>query len=333
MPTISEIAHKINELSSGHAIGDLQTIRKKIKGMGRQAGSTIFHDDTIKDSEGWAFHYGGRKELQYNIGEETEGLRYGIAFSLEPSQTLPDIELLFPKITRFNQFLRENPSFFKGYRMWHWQDGRSDIYPVTEIGANLLVSNTFIFIGKLNEGDEIDYPAILKTFDELLTPYIYVEKGTASGIVEAEFQQETDFKFSSGKRSLVFRRTHTTKEKYADLDVRHSLIQEKLAETLIAQYGKDNVSIENSCFGKSIDVVLRQGKEYIFYEVKTCGSAKGCLREALGQIMEYAYWPGIAHAKKIIVVGEPEIDPNTKNYLGYLNRTFALPLEYLAMPI
>lgn len=333
MPTISEIAHKIDELSSGYRIGDLQAIRKKIKNMARQAGSTIFCDDTIKDSEGWAFHYGGRKELQFNIGEEAEGLRYGIAFSLEPSQTLPDIELLFPKITRFNQFFRENRSFFKNYRMWHWQNGRSNIYSVKEIGANLLTSDTFIFIGKLNEGDEINYSEILQTFDELLTPYIYVEKGEDSGVIEAEMATPTGFVFSPGKKNLVFNRPYTTKEKYSDLDVRHSLIVDKLAANLIAQHGEENVAVEHACFGKSIDVVLRQDTDYIFYEVKTCGSAKGCIREALGQVVEYAYWPGEAHAKKIIVVGEPEIDPDTRKYIEYLTRTFALPLEYLAMPI
>lgn len=117
------------------------------------------------------------------------------------------------------------------------------------------------------------------------------------------------------------------------MDVRHSLIQEKLAANLVDVYGEDNVSIENTCFGKSIDVVLRQGTEYAFYEVKTCGSAKACIREALGQIMEYAYWPGKSHAKKIIVVGENDIDPKTREYLEYLQTTFNLPLEYQKVAI
>jgi hypothetical protein len=335
MPRISEIAHRIDELSEPYRIGDLQALRKRIKGMGRQAGSTIFHPDTISDEQGWAFHYGGRKELQFNIGEEEEGLRYGVAFSLEQSQTLPDIELLFPKIMRFNQFIRENPGFFRDYRMWHWylDRDRSAIQSVTEIGQDLLRPKTFIFIGKLNEADEIDYSEILRTFDELLTPYIYVEKGENSGIIEAEIIAPNGFSFSSGQRNLVFNRTYSTKEKYTDLDIRHSLILEKLATELIANYGEENVAVEHPCFGKSIDAVLRLGAEYVFYEVKTCGSAKGCIREALGQVMEYAYWPGEAHAKKIVVVGEPEIDPDTMNYLDFLNRTFALPVEYQAVSI
>jgi len=328
VPAISEIAHKIDELSSNYVIGDLQGIRKKLKSGTRKAGSTIFREETIDDDEGWAYHFGGRTELQFNIGEEKEGLRYGIAFSLEPSQTLPDIELLFPKITRFNQFIRENPGFFKDYRMWHWQKGRSDIYSVKEISANLLTSDTFIFIGKLNVGDGINYTEILKTFDELLTPYIYVEKCSASGIIESEWQEAEEFEFRSGKRNLVYKRTHSTKEKFADLDVRHSLIQEKLAAKLVAEYGEDNVSIENTCFGKSIDVVLRQGTEYTFYEVKTCGSAKACIREALGQIMEYAYWPGRCHAAKIVIVGEHDVDSRTQSYLNYLKSEFRLPIGY-----
>lgn len=335
MPRISEIARTINELSASYRIGELQALRKRIKGMGRQAGSTIFNADTINDDQGWAFHYGGRKELQFNIGEEEEGLRYGIAFSLEQSQTLPDVELLFPKIMRFNQFLRENPGFLRDYRMWHWYHDRdrSAIQPVTEISQDLLQPRTFIFIGKINEADEIDYQEILRTFDELLTPYIYIEKSEDSGIIEAEIIVPTGFTFSPGRRNLVFNRSYSTKEKFADLDIRHSLILEKLATELIATYGEENVGIEHPCFGKSIDAVLRLGAEYVFYEVKTCGSAKGCIREALGQVMEYAYWPGAEHAKKIVVVGEPEIDPDTMNYLDFLCRSFALPLEYQAVSI
>jgi len=333
MPAISEIAHKIDQLSSPYLIGDLQGIRKKLKNGAKKAGSTIFREETINDAEGWAYHYGGRTELQFNIGKEEEGIRYGIAFSLEPSHTLPDIELLFPKITSFNCFFRENLGFFKEYRMWYWQKGRSDIQPVTEIGSNLLVTGTFIFIGKLTKSDGINYQGILKTFDELLTPYIYVEKGRASGIIESEWKEREAFEFRAGKRNLVHRRTHSTKEISVDLDVRHSLIQEKLFAKLVAEYGEGNVGVENYCFGKSIDVVLRQSASYVFYEVKTCGSAKACLREALGQIMEYAYWPGRKQAERIVIVGEHVIDAKTLLYLNYLKNEFRMPLAYETVSI
>ncbi len=63
-------------------------------------------------TEDWAFHYGGRSEIQYNIGFEDEGFRFGLAFSLETSQTLPDINLLKPKIKKLNTLYEEKPELF-----------------------------------------------------------------------------------------------------------------------------------------------------------------------------------------------------------------------------
>ncbi|MGH2403364.1 MAG: hypothetical protein ACRDGN_02765, partial [bacterium] len=61
----------------------------------------------------YAFHVGGRTELQFNIGEEERDgqavVRHGVAFSLELSQSLPSIEPLLPKIARFNDYVRERP--------------------------------------------------------------------------------------------------------------------------------------------------------------------------------------------------------------------------------
>ena len=153
---ITEIAYKLNDLSSRYKIGELQEIRKEIKNLKRKAGSSIFHDDSISE-EGWAFHYGGRKELQFNIGFENEGLRFGLAFSLEPSQSLPDISILFPKIYKLNCLIREEPEKFSSYLMWHWQKGkRSEIKEVREIKPELVNSQTFIFFGRIVTESQID---------------------------------------------------------------------------------------------------------------------------------------------------------------------------------
>ncbi|PKN12669.1 MAG: hypothetical protein CVU69_06445 [Deltaproteobacteria bacterium HGW-Deltaproteobacteria-4] len=324
---ISEIAHKINELSHGYNIGGLQEIRKKLKGLSRRPGSEIFADASI--SNDWAFHYGGRKELQFNIGDENEGLRYGIAFSLEASQTLPDISLLFPKILKLNQFIRENPHFFSNYNMWHYhRNSRSPIGPVVEISANLLVPRTFIFIGKIQESDE-GYTEILTTFDELLAPYIYVEKEEVSGIIEFEQSNaRPTFVFDPKASQLPQSKEYTLEERSVNLEIRHSILQGKLIQLLIDKWGKENVSAEQSIFGKKIDVALRRNNEFDFYEIKICGSAKACIREAIGQVLEYAYWPSGENAKNLIIVGEEPIDNQTEKYLKYLGDRFKLPIRY-----
>ena len=58
---IRDIATKIDDLAQSHRIGQLQSIRKRIKGLDRRPGSSIFADSTISDDGEWAFHFGGRK--------------------------------------------------------------------------------------------------------------------------------------------------------------------------------------------------------------------------------------------------------------------------------
>lgn len=326
---IREIANRINDLAQSHKIGQLQDIRKKIKSFDRRPGSSIFADSTISDEGEWAFHFGGRKELQFNIGIEEEGFRYGVALSLESSQTLPDITFLYPKARRLNQFIGENPDFFSEYSMWHWaKEWRSAIGPVTQITDDLLRPNTFIFLGKLQSTEEIDYAAVLTTFDELLKPYVYVEKTAEAGIIEDEIDSTDQFQFQAKKAKPAQELTYTFEQKSVNLSVRHSLIQQEMAKRLANQHGSGNVSVEQEISGKKIDIVLRMGDSFHFFEIKTSGSAKACIRDAIGQLMEYAYWPGRVNAEKLVVVGEEEIDERTKAYLAFIRKQFLLPIEY-----
>ena len=265
---IRDVVYRINQLSHGYKIGELQSIRKEIKKLQRRPGSEIFHDDTIYDQKEYAFHYGGRKELQFNVGLEDEGLRYGIALSLETSQTLPDITLLYPNAKRLNQFIRQEPDFFNEYKMWHYQDDRrSDIGPVKEISEELLKPKTFIFIGKLQPKNAIDYDKILSTYDNLLKPYIFVEKSGESGITEYEMDENNEFNFELKPRKLPKNRDYSLEERSVNLSIRHTLIQEELIKKLKEKYGHNNVSPEHPIGSKKIDVVLKNGNKFTFYEV------------------------------------------------------------------
>ena len=174
MYDIEQISWTLNELAGDYEIGNLQELRKKLKGLSRRPGTDIFNKKTISPDNDWAFHFGGRTELQYNIGIEKEGLRVGVAFSLEPSFSLPDVSILFPKILKFNRYLKKNVEKFNNYKMWHWgTSGRSSISNVYEINNDLMVVHNFIFIGKICKS--VNYDEILKIFDDFLNLYTYVE--------------------------------------------------------------------------------------------------------------------------------------------------------------
>jgi hypothetical protein len=329
---IKEIAHELNAKAIGFEIGKLQALRKEIKALKKRAGNTIFSENTIFGD--YAFHYGGRSEIQYNIGIENEGLRYGLAFSLETSQSLPNPSDLYPKILKLNCLIRERPEFFKSFRMWYYKGKeRSDIYEVVEIGTELLSTNIFIFFGDISEEDKISIDGILETFDKLLWVYKTVETDNYESIKSENKKLTNEFFFSNKQRKLAKKTIYTSQEREIDIDIRHTYLQEILQSELEEKYGKENVSIENPFNDNKIDIVVKDNDSFHFYEVKTASSSKACVRQALGQLLEYAYGNGRKNASKIFIAGEFPIDKETNKYLSFLRDEFNIPIGYKLIKI
>lgn len=333
MGLISEIAEEINEKSKGYKVGELQHLRKQLKGMKRLPGTAIFTSKTIFDSEKdkYAFHYGGRPELQFNIGIE-EGppgkLRHGLAFSLETSQTLKDINELRPQIYLFNDFIRLYPEKFGHYRMWHCDaEGRSCNYTPSPIPEERIRNKVFIVLGKTQPIDDYDVDAILRDFDELLPLYKYViGNGT---IPPLEVIEDSETEFTPGCKINAHQTVAYFKASQIDVDLRHNLIQLALYKKLCEQFGKDVVRAEwPTGNGTRIDMVVKHASTFWFYEVKTYHSPRACIREALGQLLEYSFWPNGKKAERLIVVGENPLDQEGYDYLEFLRINFRLPIFY-----
>jgi len=98
---------------------------------------------------------------------------------------------------------------------------------------------------------------------------------------------------------------------------------------LAGKHGKEAVGTEcNNGAGSRLDVVVKLQERFHIYEIKTSQSARACIREALSQLLEYSYWPGVQEAERLIIVGEPPLDKDAGEYLGTLRSRFALPLYY-----
>jgi hypothetical protein len=330
---IRAIANKINDLAPSHPIGKLQDIRTQLKKLNRRPGDRIFSTKTIFDD--WAFHHGGRTELQYNIGyadgDNNDDLRHGVAFSLEPSQTLKSIDVLVPKVKLFNDFMDLNAGDFSDMRMWHDDRGRSVDRPPGPIPSGLVTEGVFVFLGTRQPAKRIDYEKILDDFDRLLPLYRYVESGGATAPVPLA---KTGFNFKAGRSMKATTTKATLAEKELDLDLRHNVLQEALYERLASKYGKDSVRTEQpSGVGTLIDIVVKMKDEYWFYEIKTALTARACLREAIGQLLEYGFWPGSQEPSRFIIVGESDINKDGQEYLSRLRKRFSLPIEYEAIVV
>jgi hypothetical protein len=330
---IPAIADKLNRLARPHPIGKLQEIRTQLRKLNRRPGDKIFSTHTTFDV--YAFHHGGRKELQFNIGyadgDNNDDLRHGVAFSFELSQTLKSIEDLVPKVKLFNDFMELNAGEFSDMRMWHYDDGRSVDRPPGPIPSGLVREGVFIFMGNRQPAKKIDYERILDDLDRLLPLYRYVESHGATAPVPLP---KTGFNFKAGRSKKATSAKATLPEKELDLDLRHNCLQEALYQRLASKYGKDNVRTEQpSGVGTLIDMVMKVKAEYWFYEIKTALTPRACLREAIGQLLEYGFWPGSQEPTRFIVIGESPLDEDGQEYLRRLKQRFSLPIEYEAIGI
>jgi hypothetical protein len=323
---IREIEHR----AKTREIGRLQHIRKELKGLSRIASSSIFTaQSTFRES--YAYHYGGRTEMQFNIGVDIPGMfRHGVAFSFEPSQTLPrPEESLLPSVRRFNEYIDLNSDDISDMSMWDWEKSqrlKSDRV-VAPIQASLIRRGVFVFLGKMQPVDHIDLDLIVDDFDRLLPLYRYVEGNEK--YANPTIGSESNDGFRPGCSVKKRFTTASLAEQVLDVDLRHSELQIFLYTQLQSEYGKDCVATEWRTRTGKIDVaVKRPNGRYWFYEIKTSLSARGCIREGLAQLLEYSYWPGAVEPEKLFIVGEPELDEKAKLYLNSLREKFGLLIEY-----
>lgn len=185
METLQEIISALDQKLQPTPLADFYVMRKRLKG-GRDWGKPLFQvvSDATSPRNGWAFHQGGRTELQFNIGFESDGelFRYGAAFSLEPGVNLPDpVASLSPAIAKFNQVIGEFKELTT-LNMWSGDEPNQLRDPISGIPNNWIRRGNFIFIGERvgvpssGIGNDIVDRAV-KVLLELLPLYLRIEDG------------------------------------------------------------------------------------------------------------------------------------------------------------
>lgn len=119
-------------------------------------------------------------------------------------------------------------------------------------------------------------------------------------------------------------------EKYVKVERKHKQMQNALFLLLNKDY--KNLKMEEVPDYTSKDKVDIMGKHVVsgekhFFEVKTF-NAKQSIREALGQILEYAHYPQKNNADKLYIVGLGKPTSKDKQYMEFLRQTYHVPLWY-----
>lgn len=82
-------------------------------------------------------------------------------------------------------------------------------------------------------------------------------------------------------------------------------------------------------FGTLIDLVVSCPKDGdTFYEIKTNGTALRCIREAIGQLFEYHFYPGHKNASKLIIVSPYPAESTIKDYIHHLRQASGIEIYY-----
>ncbi|WP_207535718.1 hypothetical protein [Desertivirga arenae] len=110
----------------------------------------------------------------------------------------------------------------------------------------------------------------------------------------------------------------------------HSALSNILTRRLREIHGNNNVTAEHpSGNGRNrIDVLVNSKEGLIFYEIKTYNSLLTSIREAFGQLLEYAIWPEKMKASKLVIVTHLPASADVSKYLKYIRDQYNLPLYY-----
>lgn len=110
------------------------------------------------------------------------------------------------------------------------------------------------------------------------------------------------------------------------VELYHRVLQGELMARLQEKFGKENVEGEANW----VDITVKIGKRRMLIEVKTYANAKYAIREALGQILEYAYFDSTTQAAgtELFIVAPAPANEQVSTYLNILRNSFRIPIQY-----
>lgn len=337
-----EIVLEVDRRSKDHPIGQLQNMRKRRLRLSRAPARRIFSNQTVH--ERYAFHPGGRRELQFNLAFEQQvngkkAFRSAVSFDFGRSQTLPDPEILLPKVRRFNEYLKRHHDELADLKIWRWDErGRSPDHrprPIRIEEERFIRTGMSVYLGRVQRPEKLDLDLILSDFDRLLPLYEFVEASSDFQIKKKRPPKSHFFFTAGGSRKAKTAWGKRQAEQYR-IEQHEARMQDALYKSLVAAYGRHHVSTEQRLLSGeryAADVAVRNHGELYLYEIKASSSARLCIRKALGQLLEYSHWPGHTHAARLYVVGAPKLDDAAARYLTRLRDKFGLPVRYFSLVV
>lgn len=136
----------------------------------------------------------------------------------------------------------------------------------------------------------------------------------------------TDITHEDEGRMKNTKRRKRTYKADSILDPYHDKLQNALCALLRKNYKNEykKVIIEKD----RVDIKAKtHSDKWHYFEIKT-DTPKLSIRNALGQILEYSYWPDLQRAEKLIIIADIAPDSETQKYLKHIRNKFTMPVSY-----
>jgi hypothetical protein len=105
---------------------------------------------------------------------------------------------------------------------------------------------------------------------------------------------------------------------------KHNLIQNKLYDILVAEHGKNSVFLEKDF----VDIKVILLDRILLYEVKSDSYAEVCVRNALGQIINYCFKEKTGKLFELIVVGQYKPVDSEIEFVNFIKSNLNIKFDY-----
>lgn len=112
-----------------------------------------------------------------------------------------------------------------------------------------------------------------------------------------------------------------------EVDLAQNQLQNELFSLLTRRYGKGAVKMEEGY----VDIKVRRPKASTLIEIKSDSRPRHAIRQALGQLLEYAFVAEEAGESvgDLVVVAPGTLDPKVATYVEHLRKHWRLPIRYV----
>jgi hypothetical protein len=140
---------------------------------------------------------------------------------------------------------------------------------------------------------------------------------------------EVYLNFSPGLRTSKEIADRTSSESEVPIHNVHVNLVKNLYDILCEEFGHNCVGTEIGIGQKRIDMVVKlPDNKYDIYEIKSAPNARACVREALGQILDYAFFECKDRIRKMLIVGEEPITDDVSAYLQKIRNEHRIEIYY-----